>query len=281
MSIKTTKKTGNSASNGTKAMTFVMGLTVFVGGIYCYRHSTVKNLIETYRSAWDSTHEKAAEIQQALIENEKLRYENANLRLKLETAQFLAQEKSAEKESEGNKVARNLASIGYQPPANLLPSQLYTLGVTYFKAQENEKAAVIFSFLAELDDNAAYRNSRGYVMTGVSWYRLGNMSLADHYFDLALKAPAEQTENLKYQAQARLWKGILAQRGGKAAEAQYWLHDLLDHHPQSTEAAWVNGPARESSIEGSTVGSTTESSGGRMHEQEAERATASVPESKE
>jgi hypothetical protein len=90
------------------------------------------------------------------------------------------------------------------------------------------------------------------------------MSLADHYFDLALKAPAEQTENLKYQAQARLWKGILAQRGGKPTETQYWLHDLLDHHPQSTEAAWVNEPKAEGS-----------------HEQEAKRATASVSESKE
>jgi tetratricopeptide (TPR) repeat protein len=264
MNKKTAKKTGNSASNGSKAMATVIGLTVLIGGTYSYRHSTISNLIGTYKAAWESTQDKAAEISRAVVENEKLRYENANLRLKLETAQFEAQEKSAEKESEGNKVARSLASISYQPPANLLPSQLFTLGVTYFKAQENEKAAVIFSFLAELDDNAAYRNARGYVMTGVSWYRLGNMSLADHYFDLALKAPAEQTENLKYQAQARLWKGILAQRGGKPTETQYWLHDLLDHHPQSTEAAWVNEPKAEGS-----------------HEQEAKRATASVSESKE
>jgi hypothetical protein len=157
-----TKKTGNAGKK--KTMTAVIGLTVFVGGIYAYRHSTVKTLIETYKTAWTSTQDKAAEIQRAVVENEKLRYENANLRLKLETAQFEAQEKSAEKESSENpehKVARSLASISYQPPSSLLPSQLFTLGVAYFKAQENEKAAVIFSFLAELEDNAAYRNSRG------------------------------------------------------------------------------------------------------------------------
>jgi regulator of replication initiation timing len=267
------KKTGNPAK---QAKTAVIGLAVCAFAIYSYRHSTVKTLIETYRDAWTSTEDKAAEIQRAIVENEKLRYENANLRLKLETAQFEAQEKSAEKESEGNRVARSLASISYQPPTHLLPSQLFTLGVTYFKAQENEKAAVIFSYLAELEDNAAYRNSRGYVMTGVSWYRLGNSALANHYFDLALKAPSEEIENLRYQAQARLWKGIIAQKSGKGTEAQYWLHDLLDHHPQSMEAAWVNEP-KEAPIRApsSAVPSNT------VKAQEAEHATASVPESKE
>jgi tetratricopeptide (TPR) repeat protein len=249
MDRRHSKKNAKSAESGRVLGWTVTVLTVLIVGIYGYRHSTVSTTIATYKSAWVSTNEKASEIEHALEENTHLRYENANLRLKLETADFEAQEKEAAQENAanskqleknaGSRAARSIASIAYKPPTNLLPSQMYTLGVTYFKAQENEKAAVIFSFLTQLEDNAAYRTARNYVMTGVSWYRLSNFEMADHYFDLALKEP-EKSENLRYQAQARLWRGVIAQNAGKPTEAQYWLRDLLDHHPQSTEAGWVN-----------------------------------------
>jgi tetratricopeptide (TPR) repeat protein len=252
-----------------KTAAWVMGviaLTAIVFGIYGYQrakakkaaatataatttHEASRSLIQVYKDAWASTNEKAYEIQHALEENEKLRNENANLRVKIETLQFVEQTKQASTASAeaskkllsegGTGVARTLASIEYKPPGNLLPSQLYTLGVTYFKAHEDEKAAVIFSFLTGLEDNAAYRTARNYLQTGVAWYRLSNFEMADHYFDLALQQP-DESDNLRYQAQARLWRSLVAKHAGKKAETQYWLRDLLDHHPQSREAAWVN-----------------------------------------
>jgi hypothetical protein len=207
-------------------------------------------IVETYKAAFDSTQEKVAEVQRALEENERLRYENANLRLKLETVQFDCHEKEAVVDTQkigakvadeaGSRVARTLASIAYKAPGNLLPNQLYTLGVTYFKAHEDEKAAVIFSFLTNLEENAAYKNARNFLMTGVAWYRVDNLEMADMYFEKTMKEP-EVEGNLQFQAQARLWKGLIAQHKNNEKETQYWLKDLVDHHPHSLEATWING----------------------------------------
>ena len=208
-----------------------------------------QGLVETYVAAWNSTEDKVSEVQRALDENERLRYENANLRLKLETAQFDCHEKEAVSQTKkigakiadeaGSRVARTLAGISYKPPGTLLPNQLYTLGVTYFKAREDEKAAVILSFLTNLEDNSFYQTSRNYLMAGVAWYRVDNFEMADVYFEKILKEP-DQEANLQYQAQARLWKGLVAQHMGKEKDAQHWLRELVDHHPHSMEATWVN-----------------------------------------
>jgi len=63
--------------------------------------------------------------------------------------------------------------------------------------------------------------------------------LAEHYFDAVLKTP-ERNDSVEFQAQARLWKAILAKKFNKATKAQFWLQELIDHHPHSREAAWVN-----------------------------------------
>ena len=136
-------------------------------------------------------------------------------------------------------MGRTLASIYYRPPMHLLPPQLYTLALSYFKAGEDEKAGVILTFLTGLEENNAYKNSKNYLMTGISWYRLANYELADAYFDQALEMK-EGTESLPYLAQARLWKGLSAEKLGKHSASQQWLRELVDYHPQSTEAAWVN-----------------------------------------
>jgi outer membrane protein assembly factor BamD (BamD/ComL family) len=113
------------------------------------------------------------------------------------------------------------------------------LGVSYLKAHEDEKAAVIFTSLTSLEDTDTYRNSKDLVLTGVLWYRLENYHLADNYFDEALKSP-ETRESLPYQAQARLWKAVVSKRFKKEIKTQYWLKELIDHHPNSPEVEWVN-----------------------------------------
>lgn len=214
-----------------------------------HHESMVSKVLGTYASAWDSLQEKVEDVRTAEIENERLRLENTHLRLQLEGLQFNCSAKEASTKTHaieykldhetGSQVGRDLASIAYRVPTNLVPGQLYTLGISYFKAREDEKAAVIFTFLTGLDENDTFRTPKNYLLTGIAWYRLDNFATAERYFDRALKAP-ESTENLQTLAHARLWKALVANRTGKHTQSQFWLTELIDHHPLSLEASWVN-----------------------------------------
>jgi TolA-binding protein len=205
--------------------------------------------VEIYQHAWHSVQGKVDQIRKAEEENARLRLENANLKLNLETAKFDCHSNHGDQATRNSKiklhqdtgtaVGRTLASMSYRPPTDLVPSQLFTLGVSYMKAREDEKAAVIFSHLTSSEHGEAYRTSKNLLMTGVTWYRLENFKLADHYFDEVLKREASP-ETLPYLAQARLWKAIVAKRFNKELKVQYWLRELIDHHPHALEAKWVN-----------------------------------------
>jgi hypothetical protein len=211
-------------------------------------------VLETYVQAYHDVQVKVDMIRTAVQDNERLRLENANLRLRAESLQFDCTNREAanrtrelelqlDKET-GARVGRTLASIHYTAPTHLLPPQLYTLGVSYFKGREDEKAAVILTYLTGLEENDSFKTPKNYLMTGVTWYRLDNFELADQYFAKVLQAP-ESPENLSYHAQARLWRGLASERMNKHTKAQFWLRDLIDHHPHSTEAEWVNSREAE------------------------------------
>jgi hypothetical protein len=137
-----------------------------------------------------------------------------------------------------------LASIPYKPPRELLPFQLYTLGISYLKAGEDEKAAVILTTLTSHADYHSYQTAENLLLTGVAWFRIENFTLAESYFDEVLKVP-EGLDTIQYQAQARLWKAVLAKRSSKEMKAPYWLRELIDHHPHSDEASWINSTEGE------------------------------------
>jgi hypothetical protein len=203
----------------------------------------------TYAAAWRSVQDKVDAISHAETDNERLRLENTHLRLALEGMQFNCSAKAASDKTHeieykldkqtGSLVGRDLASIAYRVPTNLVPGQLYTLGISYFKGREDEKAAVIFTFLTGLDDNDIFKTPKNFLLTGIAWYRLDNFATAERYFDRALKAP-ESPENLQTLAHARLWKALTATRMGKHTQSQFWLTELIDHSPLSQEATWVN-----------------------------------------
>ena len=192
---------------------------------------------------------KAEALRRAEEENEQLRVENANLRFKVESLRFDCHVRNAENQTRlfeqqlvsetGSKAGRMLASLSYRPPQHLQPGQLYTLAVSYFKAREDEKSAVILTMLTEMKDNAVYQLPKNFLMTGISWYRLKNYDLADLYFTRVLES-VESSSNLPYQGQARLWKALVAHHLSKPVRAQFWLRELVDHHPRSLEASWVN-----------------------------------------
>lgn len=196
-----------------------------------------------------SVQDKVAELRRADLENEKLRLENAHLRLKLESVQFdckaqdaahLNQELELRLDRDtGSKMGRTLASVSYKVPAHLMPQQLYTLAVSYFRAHEDEKAAVILTFLTGMEDETTYRTPKNYLMTGIAWYRVDNFGAAEEYFDRAVKH-SETSENRELQGQARLWKALVAERTGKHGQSQQYLREVLNINPHSKEAAWVN-----------------------------------------
>lgn len=212
-------------------------------------HGLVEKILHHYGEAWYKAQAKVDYFRKIEVENRKVRVQNAALKLEVESLRFGGQtEHAAERAKEvqaklaqatGTDVGRTLASLSYRAPTNLMPSQLNTLGVSYLAGQEYEKAAVIFTQLSELEANDSYKTGKTYLSAAVAWYKLENLKMTETYLDKVLKTPA-QGENLRYQAQARLWKAVLAKNAKKEIKVQYWLNDLVDNHPHSREAEWVN-----------------------------------------
>lgn len=202
-----------------------------------------------YRNFFKGLNEKVATLKSAEENNRRLRLENAQLRIRLETEKYscrieeskkLAQKVGARLNAEtGTKVGRTLASVNYQIPENLLPDQVQALGVSYFKAKDFEKAVTIFSFLTGMEDNTSFQTPGNFLMTGVAWYQLENYKVADEYFDRVLKT-AVSTETGKLAIQAKVWKALVAQKQKNYQQAQVWLDQTIDLHPQSEEARWIN-----------------------------------------
>jgi hypothetical protein len=86
--------------------------------------------------------------------------------------------------------------------------------------------------------------SRIRLLAGVSWYKLDHIELADQYFGEVLDLP-ETERDVKYQAQARLWRALTAKRLGKNTKSQFWLREVVDRHPASGESKWVNSTSEE------------------------------------
>ena len=155
-------------------------------------------------------------------------------------------------------IGRTLASINYKPPTHMLPANLFNLAMSYFTSgqpEDTEKVAVILTLLTNLEANDTYKSARDYLMTGVAWYRLDNFALAREYFDRILKTP-KAPENEELHAQARLWNGITSERSFKHGASQEWLKDLMNHHPHSQEAKWVNVLEEEASDAASAAATT-------------------------
>lgn len=207
----------------------------------------------TINQFWEGLVGKARALERLHYENERLTLENANLRRWAMASKFACQEQhsktktretsSALLKQTGTPVGRALASLDYRPPMHLLPGQLYTLGVSYFNGRDDEKAAVIFSYLTEMEDQPQFKSPSVLLIAGVSWYRLQNLKMANRFFDRALQAP-ETESSLRYLARARLWKAVVAHRLGSTKESQKWMRNLVVNHPHSTEAGWVNRRTR-------------------------------------
>lgn len=240
----------------------------------------------TYEDAMQSVQEKVDDLKRAQTDNDRLRIENANLRIQLDSLNYTCTADMARKTTEiyalkihddkaDNRLRRAIAGIAYRPPDHLLPEQLHSLGVSYFKAKEDEKAAVILSQLANMDDEVEFQSPSNLLMTGVAWYRAGMYEVAEDYFARVVRSThehdaarineleadknidpdtkkakikeakeaeeARRKSNERYVAAARLWRALASEKLNQFQKSQAHLVDLVDHHPRAKETAWVNG----------------------------------------
>jgi len=214
------------------------------------RSNFIITLLSEYQNLWNSVQSKIDSIRTAEEDNDRLRLENSNLRVMLESRHYECSMEAAKQATQktgnklsaetGTRVGRTLASISYRFPENMLPDALYTLGVSYFKARDNEKAVSIFSFLTELKDDDSYKTPANYLMTGVAWYRLENYKEADEYFEKVQLMSKGKADLAKWLVQANIWKALVAEKNHAPQEAQVWLKKTLETHPQAVEARWIN-----------------------------------------
>ncbi|MBI2712505.1 MAG: hypothetical protein HYX41_06585 [Bdellovibrio sp.] len=208
-----------------------------------------KSIAKKYADASQSILTKASRLRHDEEENAKLKLENTQLNVKLQSGHFDCALKGASDTTQkyeiklsqetGNRVGKTLAAISYRIPDHLSPTQLFTLGLHFLKTHDVEKTAVVFTSLTGMEGNDSFKTSQNFLVTGISWYRLGNFLLADHYFDEALKIN-ESSSNIQFQAQARLWKALVAKQLKSEEKSQSWLKELVDHHPNSVETGWIN-----------------------------------------
>lgn len=210
-------------------------------------------VVTAHAHAAHSISEKVEKLRQIDEMNERLALENQKLRSLIEETRFECQKKAAEKEhivhtealkkDTGTPIGRKIASIGYEIPKHLLPSQIYVLGMDYLDRHDDEKAAVIFHYLTNLEHNSDYKNANAYLLSGAAWYRVENYKWAMESFDQAMKL-AEKDHNTKARAQGRLWRALASQKMNQKEKAQAELKGLIEHHPHSKEAKWINPEER-------------------------------------
>lgn len=250
----------------------LFGVVAFGSGFYVALKPIFKvGLVQAINDAALSVQNKLIDLNRAVDENVALRVENAQLHRQIETKMFdrqVAESKKATEEKTvelvkkgGSPVARLVEDIQFEVPKNVSLSNLFTLSASYIRAEEYEKAAKILHYLIYEQGNASYQTAQNMLLLGVVFYRLDHFEGADQQFSLVLKTESVEA-NLKYQAQARLWKALVAERTHRVAKAQYWMHDLVDHHPKSVEASWVNSdqrPVREPASESHAAEHTAQS----------------------
>lgn len=234
--------------NGLAILTFTA-----LGGTGLWMLKTHGGVVSSTLRSWKDLHHHLVELKGIDEQNHRLRLENENLRRWGEEVQFRCASDAARKSSKenassikaeaGNELARVLSGIQYTPPSHLLPKQLFVLGLAYFDQKDYEKSAVIMSYLTGLTRYPEFKTARGYLIAGISWYHLEHLRLSEDYFQKAISLPTEAAGATE-KAQAKLWSALLAKKDASNVRSQKWLKELIDQHPFSKEAKWVNPAGR-------------------------------------
>ena len=137
----------------------------------------------------------------------------------------------------GSALARAMSEIHYKAPTNVLPYQLYSIGLAYFRKQQFEQAAVIFNQLLSLSEDASYRRSEIYLLNAICWFKLKHYQLANASL---VEAKKMSNEHSPYFRKALLWQAMVAQALGERVKSQDILTMLIAMYPHSEEAMSIN-----------------------------------------
>jgi TolA-binding protein len=216
----------------------------------------------TYKKHFFSFADKIDGIQGLDQENQALSRQIASLEKDVELERSKSTETAAQAiteevsqrlaEEAGSDLARELKAIEYEPPANLLPHQLYSLAVGYFRKQEYEQAAVILSQLISSKEDSSYQKADTQLMCAIAWYKLKHFKMASQYISqVKLKSNADGA----IHRSALVWEALIAKAEGHKQEADLLVTAIISRYPHSEEATWVNrrAPASDHEREGSMV----------------------------
>jgi len=203
-----------------------------------------------WKSAWGHSFHRlfhwADHFQEVDANNELLRQENQKLRIDFENLRFQEKKAWAQKQTQKNKAllltqtgsggASTPSAVTYEPSLDLIPNDLFSLGIYSFQHREDEKAAVSFTKVLKTSEDSRFQEGRYSMLVAVAWYRVQNYTLAASYLDQVLKMECSAS----CHAQAMVWKALIAKKTNQESKSQFWLHALLENYPHALETAWVN-----------------------------------------
>lgn len=244
------KKTWQGAGRG------LLGILILGGGFFFWNsRRPLKDFGEgSAKMIWQGFQEKLQTMRALNEENQSLRKQNAHLRVELESQKFLLSQEAQQRDFHhvADKLQKEVGSIlGHLPASlpelahvNFNSTQELVLGMTYFKAGDYERATAVLGRLHWEVPDSFEKGIKLSLVKAVSWYQVGNYFLADRALEETLHVSQPTPAMLPYLAQARLWKALVAHRLKKKIKVQYWLQELIDHHPHSQEAQWINALPR-------------------------------------
>jgi|GEM_PF-2074567 len=214
---------------------------------FAMREFKANGVIGTYKKHFFSFIDKLDEMRSLDLENQALGRKIALLEQEIvlnrvehvehEASRTTASVSERLQRKAGSELARVLKSISYHAPENLLPNQLYALGIEYFRKQEYEQAAVIFSQLIDLREDTSYQRSETQLMCAIAWYHLKQFKLADHY--LAQTKEKSEPSDAIYRT-ALVWEALAAKASGQTEKSQQRVIQIISRYPHSKEASWLN-----------------------------------------
>lgn len=189
------------------------------------------------------------ELQNQVAQLEKKTAQTDNAQAERDLASLNEHLEMKLKSETGSAEARIPQSLTYQVPEHLNHNQLYTLALGYFRKQEFEKSAVIFSFLLSLADDHSYERAENYLLNAISWAKLKDYQRASK---LVAEAQKHSLKADPVHRQAILWQAMIEKSLGKEKLAQSTLLNFIGQYPHSEEGQLINAarkPARSEAHE--------------------------------
>ncbi len=179
---------------------------------------------------------EALQSRLARLEKEAVLHESAQAERDL--ASLNEQLEMKLKSETGSSEARIPQGLTYEVPEHLNHNQLYTLALGYFRKQEYEKSAVIFTYLIGLPDDHAFQRAENYLMNAISWFNLKDYLRASK---LVAEAQKRSQKTNPVHRKAILWQAMVEKALGKEKLAQSTLLYFLGQYPHSEETQMING----------------------------------------